>query len=112
MNKSQIKACRDRQVQILAARKDGDEFAARKLYDRCVRYCLRYFRWGETQANGPSHYNRWQQEHNEHEGELLASLRKRLSNELKEYGLEWEHSGLYPILIDASGNHVIELFWY
>lgn len=109
---SNIKRCRDRQIRILAARKDGDEHAARKLYYRCVRYCLRYFRWGEMRANGPSHYSKWKWEWGEHEGDLLANLGKRLDNELMAYGLKWEYPGLYPVLVDANNNHVIELFWY
>jgi len=112
MKQNEIKVCREHQIRTLAARMGGDEFAAKHLYNRCVRYCLRYFRWGEEQANGTSHYTRWQWEAHEHEGELLKALGKRLDNELKAYGLEWEYPGLYPVLIDERGNIAVELLWY
>lgn len=112
MTFNEIKACRQRNIELLAARKDGDEFAAKHLYNRCIRYCRRHFRWGEMRANGSGHYSKWQWEAHEHEGELLKALGKRLGDELRDYGLEWEYPGLYPVLIDERGNHAVELLWY
>ena len=112
MTNEQVKRCRENQIKRLASLGDGDIERARRMYFRCVRFCLRFFRWGEESANGASHYSRWTWEAHEHEGELLAKLRKRMDNELEAYGLEWEIPGLYPILIDKVGNNVIELFWY
>ena len=112
MNREQIKACRKANIERLAQLGDGDVDKAHNLYNRCVRFCLRYFRWGEARANGPSHYTKWHWERHEHEGNLLADLGKRLDNELKAYGFEWEYPGLYPVIIDRNGNHPIELIWY
>ena len=112
MNSSQIKACRDNQIRILAARKDGDEQAARSLYYRCVRFYLRVYRYSEMRANGPSHYSKWKWEWCEHEGKLIVSHWNRLNTELMPYGLMWECPGLYPILVDENNNNPVELFWY
>jgi len=112
MTFNEIKTCREHQIRALASRKDGDEFAAKHMYNRCVRYCKRYFRWGEMRANGSGHYSKWQWEHHGREGELLAALGKKLDNELVAYGLKWEYPGLYPVLIDERGNHAVELLWY
>ena len=114
MNRNEIKACRKHNIERLAQLGGGDvqRMNAKSLYNRCVRYCLRYFRWGEMRANGASHYTRWQWANHEHEGKLLAALGKRLDNELKAYHLKWEYPGLYPVLVDEHNNHLVELFWY
>jgi hypothetical protein len=112
MNRNETKACRRHNIDRLAQLGGVSERTATNLYNRCVRYCLRYFRWGEEQANGSGHYSKWQWEAHEHEGELLKALGKRLGDELKDYGLEWEYPGLYPVLVDERGNHAVELLWY
>lgn len=112
MNARQVKACRKANIEKLAQLGGGDvqRANAKSLYNRCVRYCMRYFRWGEAQANGAGRCTRWQWE--QHEGELLARLGKRLEAELKPYGLMWEYPGLYPVLVDERGNNPVELVWY
>lgn len=112
MTFNEIKTCREHQIRTLAARMGGDEFAAKHLYNRCVRYCKRYFRWGEMRANGSRHYSKYQWQAHEHEGELLEAYGKRLGDELEAYGLKWEYPGLYPVLVDKNNNHDVELFWY
>ena len=112
MTSNEIKTCRRHNIERLGQLGGVNERTATSLYNRCVRYCLRYFRWGEMSANGSGHYSKWQWENHEHEGELLKALGKRLDDELKAYGLEWEYPGLYPILIDERGNHAVELIWY
>lgn len=107
-----VKKCQRNSIAKLASLGDGDIEKATSLYRRCVRYCLRYFRWGEMSANGAGHYSKWQWEDHEHEGELLRKLGKRLDSELDEYGLEWEYPGLYPIIVEHNGEHGPELVWY
>lgn len=104
-----IGKCRAGQITRLAERGDTNEFKARHLYGRCVRFCLRYARWNEAHCNGVPASHRGD---HEHEGELLAALERRMNDELEQYGLRWDHNGIYPGLVDESGNVAIELLWY
>jgi hypothetical protein len=112
MTNEQVKRARTANIKRLASRGDGDYAKAERLYNRCVRFCKRWFRWGEMQANGNGHYAKWQWEAHEHEEELLHGLAVRLERELLGYDLAWEFPGLYPVLVDGNGCHHIELVWY
>lgn len=102
-----VKKCQSGNIAMLASLGDGDVEKAASLYRRCVRYCLRYFRWGEA---AHSKHTNW--DDHEHEGELLRNLGKRLDEELGEYGLEWEYPGLYPVIVKHDGEMGPELVWY
>lgn len=112
MNRSQIKACRENEIRRLASYHDGDFAAAKKLYNRLVRFSLRWYRWATIQCNGMKGFSNYQRIAHLHEGQLLSQMHDRLSDDLKPYGLHIDYPGLYPTLYSENGSHGCELFWY
>jgi hypothetical protein len=108
MTRNEIKAARA--AEIMALCKRGAENPT-SLYNRLVRYALRYFRHGEKVANGIR--TEWERELEAHEFVLLAGLEGRLAKELDELGLEFEYPGLWPLVIEkGTREHVLWLFHY
>ena len=111
MNQGQVTACRKANIERLARLGNRDEFEAKHLYNRCVRFCLRWNRWATI--NVSENLKGFEKELHDHEGELLKALWKRLDDDLKAYGLKWEFPGLYPVLEHENlGCHWVELYWY
>ena len=110
-----VKKVRDNEIRRLAERGDGDVKKARHLYNRCIRFALRYGRWSEAGANGGygnTRFTRREIEQHNHEYDLLVKLIDNIEKELRPYGLRFEFPGLYPILTDYNGNHGPWLYWY
>lgn len=112
MNHTQIKKCRENEIRRLASYYDGDFDAAKKLYNRLVRFSLRYYRWATETCNGLKGLTNYQRRMVVHEGELLGKLCDKLISDLKPYGLHIDFPGLYPTIYNERGNHSCELFWY
>ena len=112
MTNYQIRRCREANIKRLAALMGGNEERATSLYNRCIRYALRYHRWGEAEHDSSIMEHPYRRKMHEHEGELVAALGKRLGDELAKLGLHWAYPGLDPIIEDELGRWAVELFWY
>ena len=113
MTNEQVKACRARQVARLAEMMGGDAEGAASLYRRCVRYSLRFMRWGEANCSGDYRKSPIKLKMHQHERELLGNLGKRLNDELAKCGLEFEYPGLYPAIVSIDNHeNELELFYY
>ena len=110
MNRKQIKKCRENEIRRLASYYDGDFNTAEKLYNRLVRFCLRWYRWATIQCSeNPKGYARIQLIH---EGQLLGKMHDKLTSDLQPYGLHLDYPGLYPTIYSEHNDHACELFWY
>lgn len=110
MTRNEIKKCRENEIRRLADLHDGDLVAAKKLYNRLVRFSLRWCRWATIQCSeNPKGYRL---KMHVHEGHLLGNMHDRLTSDLKPYGLHIDYPGLYPTIYNENGNHACELFWY
>jgi len=105
--KSQVKAIRNNEIAHLAELGNVGIKTATSLYNRLVRFSLRWHRWAtiECSENLTGHAL----ESHEHEGRLLEGAAAKLSTELEDYGLEMTFPGLYPWI---DGARIIELVWY
>jgi hypothetical protein len=110
MNRSQIKACRENEIRRLASYHDGDFAAAKKLYNRLVRFSLRFYRWATINCSEkPTGYRLKQ---HVREGLLLGNMHDKLTSDLQPYGLHIDYPGLYPTIYSEHNDHACELFWY
>lgn len=112
MTRNEIKKCRENEIRRLASYHDGDFDAAKKLYNRLVRFSLRWYRWATIQCNGFKGLTNYQRRMVIHEGHLLGNMHDRLTSDLQPYGLHIDYPGLYPTIYSENGNHACELFWY
>ena len=110
MNRAQIKKCRENEIRRLASYHDGDFDAAKKLYNRLVRFSLRFYRWATI--NCSEKLTGYRLKMHVHEGHLLGNMHDRLTSDLQPYGLHIDYPGLYPTIYSENGNHACELFWY
>ena len=110
MNRTQIKKCRENEIRRLADRFDGDFAKATSLYNRCVRFTLRWYRWATIDVS--ENLKGYQRELHLHERDLLHNVYAKLTSELEPYGLHFDFNGLYPTIYDKHNNHGPELFWY
>lgn len=106
-NRKQIKAIRRNEIRILAELGKVDIETATSLYNRLIRFSLRWNRWATI--NCSENVTGYALKLHKHEHELLENLARDLSNELTAYGLEMTFPGLYPWV---SGARNIELVWY
>jgi hypothetical protein len=105
--KSQIKAIRNNEIAHLAELGNVGIKTATSLYNRLVRFSLRWYRWATIDCS--ENLTGRALESHEHEGNLLKGMAHELGNELEDYGLEMTFPGLYPWI---GGARTIELVWY